>query len=106
MKPILIIKSVDTTNSETKRIYEYAKSTVDSFNAYVSDFLESISITVEKIDHSEGASRPETNELKDRVFYLNTRITELVSSMKMIAAQMPSLVEYRETRTDSQNDPR
>jgi Mg2+ and Co2+ transporter CorA len=104
MKPILIIKSVDTTDCETKRIYNYVKSTVDSFNAYVSDFLESISITVEKIDHPADMPRQDDNELKERVFYLNTRITELVSSMKSIAAQMPSLVEYRENRADSQND--
>ena len=93
MRPVLIIRPFETRNSETRRIYEYAARTVESFNAYTSDFIESISITNEKIGNT---GRNNEGELRDRIFYLNTRIDELVSSMKRIAEQMPGLVEYRE----------
>jgi len=93
MRPVLIIRPFETRDNETKRIYEYAARTVESFNAYTSDFVESISITNEKIGDTDQNSE---KELRERVCYLNTRINELVSSMKRIAEQMPGLVEYRE----------
>ena len=93
MRPILIIRPFETRDSETKRIYEYAARTVESFNAYTSDFIESITITNEKIGN---AGHNDEGELRERIGYLDTRIKELVFSMKRIAEQMPNLVEYRE----------
>lgn len=93
MRPVLIIRPFETKDSETKRIFDYAARTVEGFNAYTSDFIESIAITNEKMGHTGHDSE---RELRDRICYLNTRISELVSSMKSIAEQMPGLVEYRE----------
>ncbi|HEY1405711.1 MAG TPA: hypothetical protein VF857_03795 [Spirochaetota bacterium] len=97
MKPALFLRHIESQNNETMRIHAHVHQTVESFNAYVSDFLESISITAEELDKAHTEENiEEKKELQERIAFLNHRITELIASMKDIALHIPSIVEYHE----------
>ena len=95
MKPKLQLKPINISTDGTERIYQMVRETVESFNVYVADFYESVSILKEQHEKAlSSGSSSAVSEVEEKIRYMEKRIEELKSAMEKISAEMHTLVEY------------
>jgi len=94
MRCRLHLKEYDYTDPEGLRIYELTRRNIESFNAYVDDFHESIEIIKEKMER-HGDEAGVKNRLTKDIEYIENKITELSMAMKNMADDMPFLIELK-----------
>lgn len=94
MRPQLVLKPMEPGDESTVRIYGLVDATVKSFNVYVADFFESVSILEEQQKQAiQSGKKNEADEIEGKISYMRGRINELNSAMKKISEEMHSLIE-------------
>jgi len=88
----LTLKPINTSNSDNLRIYDMLKNSCEGLNNYLADFFETIEILNEKKEKSPS----ERKEAEESIEFVLAKIDAVTESMKIIAEEMPSLIELKE----------
>jgi hypothetical protein len=93
-KPVLILKAIESSDSDTDRIFNLTKEAVDRLNIFVNDFFNTQSILKENLLKAQNNNDSNTlKETKESLSQIQLRFSEIKEDMNKIAADLPQLIE-------------
>lgn len=96
-KPRIELKTLPANSEDTLRILQNTKNSIENLNLYVDDFIETMNILNEKHEKAlKSGDKKEAEEIKTNIIHIYGKIEEVAQSMKQIAGEMSSFVDFKE----------